>query len=198
MKKEDLLLHPLKLFENMWQEVAEKEFENGQTLSLATVGSNSQPSLRNVLFKKITGEGVHFFTNYNSRKAKEIEENPNVSAMVYWISTDVQFRFDGRVEKLSQEDSDAYFSKRHRESQMGAWASKQSQVLSSREEFDKKVERVKAKFLNQDIPRPEFWGGYILKPKQVQILQRKDGRLHDSFVYDLQEDGEWSIFRLNP
>lgn len=192
----ELLDNPLLQTEKMWREVCSDEFENGQMFCLSTVGKSKIPSSRLVLFKQITEKEICFYSNYESRKAKELEENSNASALIYWQSIDVQIRFVGHVEKMSPEKSDKYFSGRSRQSQIGAWASRQSQVITSREELMQSFNVYDKKFEGKDVPRPEFWGGYTFTPFEAQIMKRGGGRLHDSFLYTLQS--EWQRVRLSP
>ena len=200
MKKEDLHKEPLKQFVKLWDSVKEQEFENGQMIVISTVSQESQPSSRIVLFKKITDQGIQFFCNYESRKAGELNQNPKASGLVYWPSQDIQIRFEGVVEKISESDSDEYFASRKRESQLGAWASKQSQRIEPPESLDGRVKLFDEKFSGQEVPRPAHWGGYIFKPHNMQILQRKGGRLNDSFIYERKEEGarDWEISLLYP
>lgn len=166
-------------------------------MSLATATAAGQPSVRIVLFKKITDEGLHFYTNYLSRKAREMAENPGAAAMIFWPSIDLQVRVNGSVEKLSAAESDAYFATRARASQIGAWASRQSEVLQSRQALEDAVKKYEETFAGKEVPRPPHWGGYILKPREVQMMHRHPHRLHESFRYS-SRDGRWVLERLNP
>ena len=197
MTIDNLLPDPLKQIEKTWREVAATEFENGQMMTLATATSAAQPSIRQVLFKQIGTEGIHCFTNYLSRKGREMADNPQVAGLIYWPTIDIQIRLHGRVEKLLATESDQYFASRPHASQIGAWASKQSHLLAGREELEAAVEKYEKMFSGKAVPRPPHWGGFVLKPQEVQILSRQTFRLHDSFRYFKKEDN-WHLERLFP
>ena len=188
---------PIEKFRSLWLSVKEAEFEKGTGATLATATKSGTPSARYVLFKEIEKESIQFFTNYESRKAQELLENPRASMVVYWTTVDLQVRFDGVVEKLSSQESDKYFEGRARASQLGAWASAQSQPLESREQLEAAYQKYEEQFEGGSIPRPDHWGGFRLIPNQIQFLHRKAGRLHDSFVFEKNDDA-WTVQRLAP
>jgi len=168
------------------------------SMFLATVGDDGSPSGRVVLLKGFDQDGFRFFTNYESRKAKELEKNNKASLVFSWPNLDLQVRIEGQAIKVSDRESDEYFASRPRGSQIGAWASAQSQVIPSREFLDKKVKEVEKKYENKEIPRPVFWGGYVVKPRIIEFMARRDSRLHDRFRYKLSQSSQWDLERLSP
>jgi len=170
---------------------------NPLALALSTVNSEGVPSSRMVLLKGFDEKGAVLFTNYTSEKASEIELNPNVSLLFHWDDMQRQIRIQGKAIKISNEESDLYFASRNRLSQVGAWASKQSQPLKSRAMLIAKVAALSAKWMGRSIPRPDFWGGYRVSLDMVELWQGHDGRLHDRVRYTCS-DGDWSWQRLQP
>lgn len=165
--------------------------------TLATANKNGMPSARVVYMREYTTEGLSFFTNYNSRKGRDLDENPQFSGNFYWEELSRQVRFNGRAERLSAADSDAYFASRPRDSQLGAWASDQSEELTSRETLQAKQAEFATKFAEGEVPRPPHWGGYLLIPEEVEFWQGRAARLHDRFLYTRQGN-EWHRVRLSP
>ena len=158
-------------------------------MTLATIGDDGTPDARMVLLKGHGPDGFRFFTNYGSAKAAQIDADPRGALILYWREQDRQVRARGRFERLSAADSDAYFASRARESRLGAWASPQSRPLADRAELDARLAEVRARFDgDEDVPRPDFWGGYILRPRTIEFWQGQQARLHDRFVYS--RDGE--------
>ncbi len=170
---------------------------NPHAVALSTVNPEGIPSSRMVLLKGFSESGALFFTNYSSEKAHEIETNPNVSLLFHWDSMHRQIRIQGKATKLSEEESDEYFATRNRLSQVGAWASKQSQPLKNRTALIAKVAVLSAKWAGRSVPRPEFWGGYCVSLDMVELWQGHDGRLHDRIRYTCQ-NGDWFWQRLQP
>lgn len=166
-------------------------------MSLATVNHKGEPSNRIVYLRGISEEGLVFYTNYNSDKATQIAGESAVACTFYWPELHRQIRFTGTAAKVDDATSDVYFASRPRESQIGAWASHQSRELVSREDLRRRVEKVTEKFRDQEIPRPEFWGGYRVEIKTTEFWQGREGRLHDRILYYLEE-GDWKTTRLNP
>lgn len=165
---------------------------------IATASKEGIPSSRIVLLKKFDHRGFQIYTNYDSRKSHELKENPYASLCFYWASINVQVRVDGTVTQVSPEESDEYFAKRPIVSQLGAWASHQSQELSSRDELMGRVEEYKAKF-GEKVPRPENWGGWLIRPTQIEFWYNGEFRLHDRFLYTRIDDSDkWEVKRLNP
>jgi pyridoxamine 5'-phosphate oxidase len=190
--------NPIKQFETWWQQVIESDIEEPNAMTLATSNAMGQPSARIVLLKGIQENGFVFFTNYMSRKGQEIESNPVVSLLFFWKELERQVSISGTIKKISEEESDEYFSKRPLESRIGAWSSPQSEVIESRDILDKNVSDYTKKFDPQNIPRPPFWGGYIVNPTVIEFWQGRPGRLHDRLQYTNNEQGAWTIKRLAP
>ena len=171
-------------------------------MALATVGGDGFPSQRMVLLKHISPErGVVFYTNYGSRKARELDARPRAAVLFHQHILQRQIRITGDVERTSREESETYFRTRPRDSQLGAWASIQSEVLPDRETFETRFQKVKKRFENQEVPCPEFWGGYRIRPRQFEFWQGRAFRLHDRFVYtpdNPDRPANWEITRLYP
>lgn len=165
--------------------------------TLATVTAEQKPNARLVLLKGVDARGFVFYTNYESPKAIELDGNPYAVLVFHWNELFRQVRVSGCVERLSAEESDAYFASRPRGSQIGAWASKQSAVLESRGDLDRKVREMVERFRGQPVPRPPFWGGYLLRHQRVEFWQGRPRRLHDRILYVREGDG-WKIMRLSP
>lgn len=184
---------------NGWIDQAKAECRSPNPLSMAlsTADLSGKPSSRMVLLKGFDEHGVVFYTNYSSEKAIEIESNSRISLLFHWDEMQRQLRIDGKATKVSSGESDSYFANRTRLSQVGAWASKQSQPLNSRSLLIGKVAALTAKWVGRSIPRPEFWGGYRVSLDLVEFWQGHDGRLHDRIRYTCNE-GEWSWQRLQP
>jgi len=164
---------------------------------LATSSAQNIPNIRAVLLKIFDERGFVFFTNYTSDKAKEIEENPNVAVEFLWLDLERQVRIIGTCEKISSAESLAYFMKRSRGSQIGAWVSEQSKIISSRKLLSMALEKMKEKFKNGEVPLPDFWGGYRVIPNKIEFWQGRESRLHDRVLYT-KEENQWEISRLAP
>jgi pyridoxamine 5'-phosphate oxidase len=189
---------PFRQFEQWFTEACQAELAEPNAMSLATVGADGQPTLRTVLLKLFDHNGFIFFTNYSSRKAQQITENQRVSLLFPWIRMARQVAITGIAEKISTAESARYFASRPRDSQMGAWISQQSSVLSSRQLLMMELDKIKTKFLKGEIPLPDFWGGYRVRPVTIEFWQGQTSRLHDRFLYSHQDDGSWTIERLAP
>ncbi len=198
LSRKDLPEEPLDLFEKWMQQAFESEIEQANAMALATVNEEQQPSLRTVLLKYYDQNGFVFFTNYGSRKAVEIEKNPRVALLFSWIPLQRQIRIRGLAEKTSKAEALKYFATRPRGSQLGAWVSPQSSVISSRALLMAKFEEMKRKFAQGQVPLPDHWGGYRVRPQAIEFWQGRESRLHDRFLYELQADGRWKISRLAP
>ncbi|MDQ1324920.1 MAG: Pyridoxine/pyridoxamine 5-phosphate oxidase [Campylobacterota bacterium] len=188
---------PLMLFEQWFKEAVDSQIVDPNTMILATSGSDNIPNIRAVLLKIFDEKGFVFFTNYNSVKAKEIAQNTHVASEFLWLDLERQVRIKGVCEKISTAESMAYFMKRSRGSQIGAWVSDQSSVISSRKMLQMQIEKMKQKFAKGDIPLPDFWGGYRIIPAQIEFWQGRESRLHDRILYTKTDQG-WHIERLAP
>ena len=189
--------HPLSLVREWFEEAAASGLIEAERMALATATPDGRPSIRIVLLKGIDVSGVRFFTNYGSRKGRELDLNPRAAATLYWQPQARAVRLEGPVSRLSAAESDEYFASRPRGAQLGAWASAQGSVLRDRAELDARVEAVAARFPSE-VPRPEFWGGYRLSPDAVELWQGRPDRLHDREHFLLQGDGTWRSERLSP
>jgi pyridoxamine 5'-phosphate oxidase len=167
-------------------------------MCLATVRADGQPSTRVVLLKAFSNKGLVFYTNYESRKASELEANPKVAANFLWLPLQRQVNVTGRVERVSKVEALKYFISRPLASRLGAWSSPQSQVITSRQILEAKLDQMKRKFANGEVPLPDHWGGYRIVPETFEFWQGGSGRLHDRFMYRLDESGKWSPERLAP
>ena len=189
---------PIGMFKEWLAEAEAKEDNNPTAMSLATADAEGVPSVRMVLLKDLDQRGFVFYTNSESRKGSDLAANPNASLCFHWKSMMRVVRVDGAVEKVSGADADAYFKSRSRGSQIGAWASKQSQPLDNRFELEKRIAAITKKYHNGEVPRPDFWEGYRIVPRRIEFWSEGTFRLHDRVVYTATEDGEWMNQRLYP
>lgn len=189
--------NPISLFHEWLAEAEKNELNDPTAMSLATATKDGIPSVRMVLLKGADEKGFVFYTNLGSRKAKELEENPHAALCLHWKSLRKQVRIEGEVEPVTAGEADSYFQSRARVSRIGAWASKQSQELEGRWELEKRVAEYTAKFGVGEIPRPDFWSGFRLKPREIEFWADQKFRLHDRIVYRMGEDG-WDTVRLYP
>ncbi|MBS1186181.1 MAG: pyridoxamine 5-phosphate oxidase [Burkholderiaceae bacterium] len=188
---------PIVQFKTWMNEALDAELPEPNAMTLATVDAEGKPSARVVLIKGVDERGFVFFTNYDSHKGHDLEDNPRAALVFYWIELERQVRIEGRVEKLPDAESDEYFASRPLESRIGAWASEQSKELPGRTTLVARAAKFAAKFaLNP--PRPPHWGGYVVIPDLVEFWQGRPSRLHDRIAYALQPDGTWKISRLFP
>ncbi len=195
----DMDASPIRQFHNWFQDVLKADIADPNAMTLSTCTADGRPSCRIVLLKDYTEEGFTFFTNYESKKGREMADNPFVSLNFFWKELHRQIRIEGQVEKLPEEDSRIYFQSRPRGSQIGAWASPQSGFIENRDALDKKVDDVQKRFEGQDVlPLPPFWGGYLVVPDALEFWQGQPSRLHDRFLYERDGDGGWGISRLAP
>ncbi len=194
----DKIVDPILLFKNWLSEAEKNEIRDPNAMQLATVSKNGMPSVRTVLLKDIIDTSFVFYTNYESRKSNEINETAKGAICFYWKSLNRQVRLTGSVNKVSDQVSDKYYQSRSRGSRIGAWASKQSRELESREVLMEKVKLLESKY-DEDIPRPTFWGGFALKPDEFEFWEDGDFRLHDRFVLKPTSlKNEWTAKRYYP
>ncbi|MBI2403784.1 MAG: pyridoxamine 5'-phosphate oxidase [Gemmatimonadetes bacterium] len=193
----DLDPDPIKQFAAWFEPRAASGIPEATAMTLATADKDGRPSARTVLLKEASEQGFAFFTNYDSPKARQLLENPSAALVFYWPESDRQVVVSGRVTKVVDEESDAYFRSRPRGSQLGAWASQQSQPIESREVLERRVAELDGQYAGRDVPRPSFWGGFRLVPETLEFWQGRESRLHDRFRYS-RDGGRWVIERLAP
>jgi pyridoxamine 5'-phosphate oxidase len=193
----DVATNPFVQFNQWWEEAIASNIDEVNAMTLATVGSNGKPSARIVLLKGIDKNGFHFFTNYESHKAKDMDANNNVALIIFWKELERQIRIEGTATKLKDAESDAYYFSRPIDSQIGAWSSPQSNVINSRTILEENVAAFKSKFETEKITRPDFWGGYAVQPTVIEFWQGRSNRLHDRLQYT-KLDNDWKLERLAP
>lgn len=197
LDESDVNKNPFKQFEQWMEEAVQAEVPEPNAMTLATVDANQKPHTRIVLLKGLEDGSFIFYTNYASDKGKELEQNPNASLCFLWLQLERQVRIDGTVEKISKEESQAYFKQRPYKSQLGALASNQSAEVPNREFLEKKFAELEEKYPEGEVPMPETWGGYRLKPEAIEFWQGRRSRLHDRIKYE-QVGSKWEIKRLSP
>lgn len=190
--------NPISLFQRWFQDASREDLPLPDAVTLATTNKDGRPSARMVLVKQIDERGFVFFTNYRSVKARELDSNPFAALVSYWPQLERQVRIEGTTERISAEESDQYFQTRPRDSQIGAIASPQSDVIESREHLERRFAELEEIYRGQRVERPAHWGGYRLKPSRIEFWKGRPGRLHDRLLYEIQEDGTWTIKRLAP
>jgi pyridoxamine 5'-phosphate oxidase len=191
--------NPILQFNQWFNESVNAQIIEPNAMTLATVDVDAKPSARIVLLKDIDDDGFVFYTNYQSKKAEELDVNPNVALVFNWLELMRQVRIEGVVEKISPERSEAYFQSRPLGSQIGAWASPQSQIVSGREELETYEQKILEQFHGKEVlPKPPHWGGYKVKPSYIEFWQGRPNRLHDRIAYELNEMGNWTRVRLAP
>jgi pyridoxamine 5'-phosphate oxidase len=197
--EKDILQNPMEQFQKWFFEAQNSDTEReANAMSVATLGKDGFPKTRVVLLKKYTHEGFIFYSNYLSEKGKAIEENPHICLSFFWAGLERQVIIKGIAEKLAENLSDGYFESRPRGSQLGAIVSEQSSIIPSREYLQEKLSLLEKKYENQDIPRPAFWGGYLVRPISIEFWQGRPNRLHDRIRYSLTDTYDWKIERLSP
>ena len=188
---------PIKQFQTWLNEAFAAKLPLAEAMTLATATPDGKPSARMVLLKQVDHDGFVFFTNYNSAKARQLDANPHAALVFYWSQLDRQVRVEGSISKTSAEESREYFATRPRESQIGAWASQQSEAIESRAALEARAAELERQYGDRDIDCPEHWGGYRLKPERIEFWKSRIGRLHDRILYQREGDS-WSITRLAP
>lgn len=197
LDEKDVVDDPVAQFQIWWDEALASNAGEVNAMTLATATKEGKPSARTVLLKGIHKNGFVFFTNYESRKGGEIAENPHVALLFFWKELERQVRIEGRIEKIDAAESDEYFNSRPLESRIGAWTSPQSKVIPDREFLENKEKQIETEFENKEIPRPQYWGGYVVIPELMEYWQGRPGRLHDRILYTFKESG-WKKERLAP
>jgi pyridoxamine 5'-phosphate oxidase len=198
LHRRDLDPDPIKQFSNWFTASIEAGIRDVNAMSLATATPNGQPSVRTVLLKGFDQDGFVFFTNYESQKGRQLESNSYAALAFYWIELDRQIRISGPAEKTSREESERYFHSRPVASQLGAWASRQSEVIDARRVLDARLAQMTERFAGKPISLPPHWGGYRVNPETMEFWQGRANRMHDRFRYTRQPDGSWMIDRLAP
>jgi pyridoxamine 5'-phosphate oxidase len=197
LRREDLLDDPIEQFRRWLGDAEAAGIPLPNAMAVATADAEGRPSVRHVLLRGIDERGFTFFTNYDSRKGRQLAENPHAGLVFLWKLLDRQVNATGRAERVDPAESDAYFATRPREARLGAWASAQSSVLESREELERRVAEADERFAGAEVPRPPNWGGFVVRPNTVEFWQGRRSRLHDRFRYS-REDGGWRVDRLSP
>ena len=196
LRRKDLHQDPIQQFRNWFNQALSAQVMEPNAMTLATVDPNGQPSARIVLLKDISQRGFSFYTNYQSRKGRELQQNPRAALTIFWPALERQVCIRGSVEKLSREESEAYYKSRPIGSRLGAWVSSQSEPIAGRELLEKRLAEVTSQY-GEDPPLPPYWGGYVLSPITVEFWQGRPNRLHDRFLYTRQEK-DWKLERLSP
>ena len=198
LTEEDTADNPFDQFTKWWQEASNSEIDEVNAMTLATATKEGIPTARVVLLKGYNETGFIFFTNYNSRKGRDLAENPHASLNFFWKELERQVRIDGIIEKIAPEESDEYFASRPVGSRLGAWSSPQSTVIANRKIIEDNFLKYEKKFGTGNIPRPDHWGGYLVKPTHMEFWQGRSSRLHDRIQYTLQNNNQWKRERLAP
>jgi pyridoxamine 5'-phosphate oxidase len=198
LDRQDLAANPLTQFERWFQQAQKSKLLEANAMTLSTVGRKARPSSRIVLLKSFDNDGLVFFTNFESRKAQEIAENPRVALLFAWLPLERQVSVEGRVRKVTANESAEYFAQRPYGNQLGAWVSAQSSVITTRGELERKLAKLQKQFPEGQVPPPPFWGGFRVTPDTWEFWQGRLNRLHDRFRYHKKSTGGWKIERLSP
>ncbi len=197
LRESDVDPDPVEQFRRWFDEALAADLHEPNAMTVATASPDGAPSARVVLLKGFDERGFVFYTNYEGRKGRELDENPCAALLFYWGELERQVRIEGSVSRVSEEESDAYYAGRPRGSRLGALASEQSRVVGSREVLEDRIKRLEAEYEGRDVPRPAFWGGYRVEPEAMEFWQGRENRLHDRLVYR-RGDGGWKLERLQP
>ena len=198
LNEADMADNPMDQFARWWDDAIRSEIDEVNAMTLATATLGGLPSARIVLLKGFDERGFIFFTNYQSHKGREMEQNPRASLVFFWKELERQVRIEGMVERIPEKESEDYFQSRPEGSRIGAWASPQSSVIDNREVIESNVKELEKKFSDGVIPRPEHWGGYVVKPANIEFWQGRSSRLHDRVKYVHQLGNKWQMLRLAP
>ncbi len=198
LREADAHPDPVEQFRRWFDEVLAANLYEPNAMTLATATREGRPSARVVLLKGFDEQGFVFYTNYEGRKARELEENLHCALVFYWGEFERQVRIEGRAERVSEEESDAYYGSRPRGSRLGAWVSEQSRPVGDREALEERLWGVETEYEGREIPRPPFWGGYRVEPEEIEFWQGRENRLHDRLLYRRQDDVGWRVERLQP
>ena len=198
LTEKDLARDPFRQFEKWFQEAEAAKINEPNAMIVATAGRDGRPSARTMLLKGADGRGFVFFSNYDSRKGRELEANPWATILFSWIALERQVIAEGAVTKVPREESEAYFHSRPQASQLGAWASQQSAIISGRPVLEEAMKALEKKYAGREVPLPSNWGGYRLAPESIEFWQGRRNRLHDRLRYRRASSGDWTVDRLSP
>lgn len=197
LSEKDVNPNPILQFEKWFKEAVDAQVNEPNAMTVCTATKDGKPSARILLLRNFNKNGFVYYTNYHSRKGKELAQNPHCALLFFWPELERQVRIEGSIEKQTPEESDMYFNTRPRTSKLGAWSSEQSAVIANREVLDKEYELFSAKFPDEQVPRPPHWGGYVVKPVSIEFWQGRTSRMHDRILYS-QINGLWKTERLSP
>ena len=197
LAESDVAADPIEQFRRWFDAALDAGLHEPNAMTVATATRDGSPSARVVLLKGFDSRGFVFYTNYEGRKGRELEENPRAALLFYWGELERQVRIEGTVSRVSEEESDAYYASRPRGSRLGAWASEQSRTVEGRKVLEERIADLEAEYEGREVPRPPFWGGYRVGPEVVEFWQGRENRLHDRIVYR-RDDGGWKFERLQP
>lgn len=198
LREADISPDPFQQFRRWFEQALAAPLHEPYAVALATADVSGRPSVRMVLLRGLDARGFVFFTHHDSRKGTELNDNPRAALLFYWGELERQVRIEGRVERTSEQESDAYFHTRPRGSQLSAWASRQGQVVANRGILEERMAELEKRYQGQDVPRPTYWGGYRVMPEVIEFWQGGLNRLHDRLRYERRPDGSWLIERLSP